>query len=168
MQAKTVELGQDLAEINQVVDVDESNRRFGIEHQTNDLLDEMLSTVPNNKRTKSLLNSIHSTIQRFKQLRHQFSDFDEYGNINTHVVKGSTHKPLVNTLTKLDQELYWLLPVVKNKRKLYNVESTESDEASDLLSLTLAETRVAEANICLLYTSPSPRDGLLSRMPSSA
>ena len=24
------------------------------------------------------------------------------------------------------------------------------------------------ADICLLYTSPSPRDGLLSRMPSSA
>ena len=24
------------------------------------------------------------------------------------------------------------------------------------------------ANPCLLYTSPSPRDGLLSRMPSSA
>ena len=28
--------------------------------------------------------------------------------------------------------------------------------------------RWAEGNICLLYTSPSPRDGLLSRMPSSA
>ena len=25
-----------------------------------------------------------------------------------------------------------------------------------------------EVRICLLYTSPSPRDGLLSRMPSSA
>ena len=25
-----------------------------------------------------------------------------------------------------------------------------------------------DGNICLLYTSPSPRDGLLSRMPSSA
>ena len=25
-----------------------------------------------------------------------------------------------------------------------------------------------EEDICLLYTSPSPRDGLLSRMPSSA
>ena len=25
-----------------------------------------------------------------------------------------------------------------------------------------------QANGCLLYTSPSPRDGLLSRMPSSA
>ena len=27
---------------------------------------------------------------------------------------------------------------------------------------------IAQAIICLLYTSPSPRDGLLSRMPSSA
>ena len=27
---------------------------------------------------------------------------------------------------------------------------------------------VSENDICLLYTSPSPRDGLLSRMPSSA
>ena len=27
---------------------------------------------------------------------------------------------------------------------------------------------VEEVNDCLLYTSPSPRDGLLSRMPSSA
>ena len=32
----------------------------------------------------------------------------------------------------------------------------------------LDEMKTAEINICLLYTSPSPRDGLLSRMPSSA
>ena len=31
---------------------------------------------------------------------------------------------------------------------------------------TLAESEDVET--CLLYTSPSPRDGLLSRMPSSA
>ena len=29
-------------------------------------------------------------------------------------------------------------------------------------------TPITQADICLLYTSPSPRDGLLSRMPSSA
>ena len=28
--------------------------------------------------------------------------------------------------------------------------------------------KLAEMKACLLYTSPSPRDGLLSRMPSSA
>ena len=27
---------------------------------------------------------------------------------------------------------------------------------------------IADVEVCLLYTSPSPRDGLLSRMPSSA
>ena len=32
----------------------------------------------------------------------------------------------------------------------------------------LAGHKIAEPNPCLLYTSPSPRDGLLSRMPSSA
>ena len=39
----------------------------------------------------------------------------------------------------------------------------------------LASTRIGndhlaelQRNLCLLYTSPSPRDGLLSRMPSSA
>ena len=33
---------------------------------------------------------------------------------------------------------------------------------------TFAETSISPDHSCLLYTSPSPRDGLLSRMPSSA
>ena len=44
--------------------------------------------------------------------------------------------------------------------------------AEDTGALTLPEAvrglRIAHCYICLLYTSPSPRDGLLSRMPSSA
>ena len=32
----------------------------------------------------------------------------------------------------------------------------------------LTEDDVIRIHCCLLYTSPSPRDGLLSRMPSSA
>ena len=30
------------------------------------------------------------------------------------------------------------------------------------------ESKSIEGNVCLLYTSPSPRDATLSRMPSSA
>ena len=30
------------------------------------------------------------------------------------------------------------------------------------------EKEYSQVEVCLLYTSPSPRDGLLSRMPSSA
>ena len=51
------------------------------------------------------------------------------------------------------------------------------DAATGILTLTgsasvadyqAALTTIAYNNTCLLYTSPSPRDGLLSRMPSSA
>ena len=40
-------------------------------------------------------------------------------------------------------------------------------ESSALQAMLQAAGR-DEACLCLLYTSPSPRDGLLSRMPSSA
>ena len=36
------------------------------------------------------------------------------------------------------------------------------------LSLWLKEEGLSRSTICLLYTSPSPRDATLSRMPSSA
>ena len=35
-------------------------------------------------------------------------------------------------------------------------------------TVELVSTETKEDYHCLLYTSPSPRDGLLSRMPSSA
>ena len=42
-------------------------------------------------------------------------------------------------------------------------------DSDELVELTDGLRRVnAELWDCLLYTSPSPRDGLLSRMPSSA
>ena len=41
------------------------------------------------------------------------------------------------------------------------------EETIDKLE-TIISGIIIEDLICLLYTSPSPRDGLLSRMPSSA
>ena len=43
-------------------------------------------------------------------------------------------------------------------------------DKADTITETIAILKVAQEleTPCLLYTSPSPRDGLLSRMPSSA
>ena len=41
-------------------------------------------------------------------------------------------------------------------------------EASSSRVRKLVNKAKSHGGICLLYTSPSPRDGLLSRMPSSA
>ena len=46
----------------------------------------------------------------------------------------------------------------------------ESRQARSLhgMSRTMISNMIEGVTNCLLYTSPSPRDGLLSRMPSSA
>ena len=56
----------------------------------------------------------------------------------------------------------------KSKPETSDLESRPKPETSDLESRPKPETSDLESRPCLLYTSPSPRDGLLSRMPSSA
>ena len=53
---------------------------------------------------------------------------------------------------------------------LVSKEQDPKDKRRTLLKLTRKGKDLIEKsfNTCLLYTSPSPRDGLLSRMPSSA
>ena len=55
----------------------------------------------------------------------------------------------------------------------YAMDLTEKDVAKPFVGVVSTWNEAAPCNIalmrhCLLYTSPSPRDGLLSRMPSSA
>ena len=47
-------------------------------------------------------------------------------------------------------------------------EAKEAARTCALNALAAVDAEVGLDNVCLLYTSPSPRDGLLSRMPSSA
>ena len=39
---------------------------------------------------------------------------------------------------------------------------------AELMDISVKRIEIDRSGDCLLYTSPSPRDGLLSRMPSSA
>ena len=80
VQADDITFGKDLGGISQVVQLDESYERYGLQTQTNDLLDELLSTIPNAKRTTKVLNTIHLMIERFKELRDVFSVKDIHGN----------------------------------------------------------------------------------------
>ena len=53
--------------------------------------------------------------------------------------------------------------IVLDPYDVYRLTTLRGDTLEHLL-----EEKKVEWNVCLLYTSPSPRDGLLSRMPSSA
>ena len=109
---------EELASVKQLIDVDVERQRYSIEAQTSDLLDDMLSTIPNAQRTPRVLNNIHTMIERFKQLREKFSSFDEYGNVKSFTINEANYKPLVENLTNFNTNLYWILPVVKNIKKI--------------------------------------------------
>jgi len=125
---------EDLGPIVQYVDVAIQSQRYSIEVQLSDLLDELLSTIPNTQRTNKVLNNIHITIERFKQLRERFSTFDQYGFIESALVNESTYKPLKQYFKQFKQNLYWILPVVKNIKKIYNIQD-EGEENSDIILL---------------------------------
>ena len=66
------------------------------------------------------------------------------------------------------------LELLKRTREYFPSVYTKSGfmlglgEKDDEVLTLLMDLRKNDVDICLLYTSPSPRDGLLSRMPSSA
>jgi len=118
----------ELEDITIEVEVPESQRRYGIDMQINDLMDELLSTVPNVKRTKRVMDNLSLLIQRFKELREKFSKFDENGNIVDFVKKGSNYKPLVERLQTLNTKIQWIVPVVSNRKKLYPINNIEFED----------------------------------------
>lgn len=123
VEASGVVFGEQLEEIAQVVEIPEGNQRFGIDVQVNDLMDELLSNVPNSQRNKLVLDNIHLLIERYKQLRSLYSKFDKNDNVYDVKTVGVTYKPLLEHVEKMDKKLQWIVPVVANRRKLYDVDA---------------------------------------------
>ena len=138
--ADSIQFGDDLAPIIQVVELPDEQKRYSIEKQTSDLLNELVSEVPNEKRTKVVLNNIHSLIERFCQLRDEFSIFDANGNAAPRPYNTEHYKPLAKALMSLNRKLFWIIPIVKNIRKFYNVESVSASEQSDFTLNTIDES----------------------------
>ena len=135
------------------VDVSSKGERYSIETQVSDLMDELLSTIPNPQRTPRVLNNIHIMIERFKQLREKFSQFDDYGNVERKLVKGAEYKPLIkNYFDDLNVNLYWILPVVKNYKYIYNGVNNDDDN-DDVINVNLDKTLVDLKEIIENYKS---------------
>ena len=153
--ADQIQFGTEEEELSQIVDLPEAEQRYSLEKQTGDLLDELLSTIPNIKRTDTVLNNIHTMIERFKQLRRKYSIFDKAGNLVKARVQDENYKPLIAALQTFQQKLYWLLPVVKNRKKIYDYDDAGEDigDNADVLPLTLAEVRKEEDAILDQYNA---------------
>ena len=72
--------------------------------------------------------------------------------------------PAAVALAARNGDFGWLSGAPDAKDRYADAES----EADEPVASADEKRPPADASDCLLYTSPSPRDGLLSRMPSSA
>lgn len=159
--ADEIMASQAVQEFSFMVDVPSERKRYTLESQTNDLLNALLSAVPATQRTDTVLNGIHTLITRFKQLREQFSTFDRSGNAHAPLTQGPDHRPLIDTLRKMNQRLHWILPVAACRKKTYvNEEASAAEEAGGLLSsagsqdvvqITMAQTLTEQSELHAAY-----------------
>ena len=126
--------------------------------------------VTNNTEAQSMSNADQPSPIRNKSSPHNFQATKIKTSTSSHPLKSMEElaKDLLSSPTTSAH-------VLNNQIQSQNVQKDESSKTpqerkistTDVNKQTESQT-MPSANICLLYTSPSPRDGLLSRMPSSA
>ena len=112
-----IQFGQELPPVSVLVEVPDEEKRYGIERQELDLLNELLAAVPTGSRNRSVLAKIHQLVETFGQLRKEFSTVDELGAVVG--FRLADLSPLRKNLEELKQNTGWLVPLVSNIKKVY-------------------------------------------------
>lgn len=120
----------------------ERDRVYDIDFQTEDLLDNLLSKIPDSNRNFKSENKIHNTINRYLQLRKDFSIINDDEYVESVKLNTKEHKPLLNSLFELNKNLEWIVPVVTNRLEISDIQNTS--DANDDVILTTAEKDITE------------------------
>ena len=159
LDADDIVFGEKLGAITQEVPVSESERRFGIETQSDDLLNDLLSTIPTSARNTKVLKSIHIMVERYQQLRQQFSKLSDDGEYDIPDTKTADYKPLITNLENLDAKLYWLLPIAKNRKNIYDMNIDDEDDIFGYCFNTLDNAQTNIYEIVNQYMTNTVPDG---------
>jgi len=152
---KGIIFGEYLDEVNEIIEIPESQKRYSIDAQITSFMDELLSTIPNAQRSNIVIKKVTTLVERFRELRDVFSVFDDNGNVRTLIQNNpTTYKPLVDHIKNLDTKLSWLIPVVSLKKKIYDFcDNTDGDDdgvcniSDDITNEKLFENLQMEENI---------------------
>ena len=119
-------LDEDLGEIREEVELSEKEKIYDIKDQVDDLMDDLLSSVPSSQRTSKFLKHINVMLERYKELREEFSTFDEQGYFSDTLYKTADYKPVAELLNNA-KTVYWALPVVETKKHIYDIDGENDD-----------------------------------------
>ena len=112
-------IDEELQEISEEIEVKEGEKLYDITDQVSDLMDDLLASVPSSQRTAKFLRQLHTMLERYKELRQEFSMFDDFGYLSDIKYKTADYKPVSEILKISKRPLYWALPVVETKKHLF-------------------------------------------------
>tara|TARA_B110000046_G_scaffold139137_2_gene145514 strand:+ start:12835 stop:18774 length:5940 start_codon:yes stop_codon:yes gene_type:complete len=154
-----IRFGGELDELELIVDVPENEMRYSIEEQSNDLLDDLLSTIPTDERTKRKTNSLHRMITRFQQLREIYSVTTTNDALGKPIPKGKYYSSLTEAMINLHTNLPWFIPVVKNSKVIYDADIDEEDAIIGITETTLANAQHEYNTLNNQYKNDAYPDG---------
>jgi hypothetical protein len=152
--------GDTIGKISYEVTAPMSERVFGIDKQTTDMLNGFMSKIPAHKRTQEIMSDIIHTIERYTELREQYSVKD--GNYHLGIPERITdsHKPALASMMNLDKKILWCIPVTDYKKKIYNDVGEDIDIYRDIQPGDLSESQGNILDIMEAYNSNSVPDGI--------
>tara|TARA_E500000331_G_scaffold149039_1_gene145056 strand:+ start:14873 stop:20563 length:5691 start_codon:yes stop_codon:yes gene_type:complete len=115
-------LGEELDDLIQYQKVSTKEKRFGLDIQEQDIIDSMISKLEDKNKTDKNINAIHKVVGSFKRLRKEYSNYDINGNVTSILKKGSKYKPLVKSLSELNKNFNFILPVIKTGRNVHDID----------------------------------------------
>ena len=113
----------DLGEIEQFVKVAEEELRYGIHIQLDDLTNALIGKE--NNKSKEATKKIEKIISRYSELRDIYSKKDHNDYPYAPLFNGIDNKPLANVLEKMENNMPWIIPVMCEKHKLYDINFDE-------------------------------------------
>jgi hypothetical protein len=125
LEADAIEMGDELDSITQEIKVEEQQFRYSINKQLDDLLDDILSNIPNTKRNEATMDLVNLEIERFRQLREKFSNFDNINSVKDVKYYGDAH-PLVTNMKTLEHNLAWILPVTTCRKEIIDEDTGDN------------------------------------------
>lgn len=122
-------MGEIHESIAEFVETSDRFKRFNINVQKDEILESMLSVIPTKNRTSAVMSDINRQIERYTQLRAEYSELDKNGVVTSMIIRSHLYKPLKQSLLTGENRLPWLLFGVKNVPKFYYTASkNNSDE----------------------------------------
>ena len=150
---------EEMEEITRIVEVPESERRYTLDAQVIDLTDELLAKYPATARTHRVFQIIYNLIQKFRQLRQEFSTFDDTNNVSGTRRLGAFHKPLVERMESLDTHYRWILPVVRENKAIHIRDESAATGQEDADYVVISEFLERLSNIQSKYSDNSGPGG---------